>query len=69
MSQGEVYRKIQYLIKHGSKGDPVAMSYIRSKLMLKGIYPERYGPETDDPPEIIIILDKFVQNLLGRRNE
>lgn len=67
MSQGEVYKKIQYLLTHGGKGDHMAMSYIRSKLMLKGIYPERYGPDTDDPPEVIIILDKFIQNLLGRK--
>jgi hypothetical protein len=65
MSKGETHKKIQRLLTEGGKNDPTAISYIRTKLMLKGIYPERYGPDTDDPPQILPILDKFIENLLG----
>ena len=64
MSSGNAYVKIQRLLNEGSKGDPTAMSYIRTKLMLKGIYPEKFGPDTEDPPQVLIILDKFIKNLL-----
>lgn len=65
MSYGETYKKIQRLLKEGGKDDPTAVSYIRTKLMLKGIYPEKFGPDTEDLPQIIVILDKFINNLLG----
>ena len=66
MSQGETHKKIQRLLNGGGKGDQTAVSYIRTKLMLKGIYPERFGPDTEDLPQILSILDKFINNLLGR---
>jgi hypothetical protein len=67
MSKGEIHKKIQHLLTEGGKNDPTAISYIRTKLMLKGIYPERFGPTTEDPPQIISILDKFISNLLGNK--
>ena len=65
MSRGEIHKKIQKLLIEGGKNDPTAMSYIRTKLMLKGIYPEKFGPETEDSPKILDILNKFITNLLG----
>jgi len=65
MTKGETHKKIQLLLTKGGKNDPTAISYIRTKLMLKGIYPEHFGPNTEDPPHTISILDKFINNLLG----
>jgi hypothetical protein len=65
MSRGKTYNKIQRLLKEGGKNDPTTISYIRTKLMLKGIYPDRYGPETEDSEQAMFILDKFINNLLG----
>lgn len=64
MTHGEAYNKIQKLLIEGAKDDPEAVSYIRTKLMLKGIYPDKFGPDSYDPPQVILILDKFISNLL-----
>ena len=65
MSYGEAYKKIQRLFNEGGKDDPSTISYIRTKLMLKGIHPDKFNPDTEDQPQVIAILDKFINNLLG----
>ena len=67
VSYGETYIKIQKLLNDGGKGDPKAISYIKTKLMLKGVYPDKFGPDTLDSPQVITILDKFIDNLLGKQ--
>jgi len=65
MSYGKTYNKIQRLLNEGGKNDPTTISYIRTKLMLYGIHPDKFKPETKDSPKVITILDKFISNLLG----
>jgi hypothetical protein len=65
MSKGQTYTKIQRLLIVGGKNDPTTISFIRTKLVLKGIDPDKYGPDTDDLDHIIVILDKFTRSLIG----
>jgi len=69
---GQVYEKIQKLIAEGGKGDPTAIENIKTKLMLKGINPDKYSPncaDCEDTPEILAIIEQFTVDLLRRRNE
>jgi hypothetical protein len=49
----------------GAKNDPAKVSYIKTKLILKGIDPEKWGPSADDNPDILAILNKLSQTLIG----
>jgi hypothetical protein len=55
-SRGEVRRLILSIIQNRSKGNPLIAKSIRTKLFLKGIDVDRYGPDTPDNP---IVLDKL----------
>jgi len=50
---GQVYEKIQKLIAEGGKGDPTAIENIKTKLMLKGINPDKYSPNCADCEDTI----------------
>jgi hypothetical protein len=64
---GQVYKQIQKLIVEGGKNDPMTISYIRTKLMLKGIDPDKWGPTSEDNQEILVVIERFSQALVGRR--
>ena len=64
---GEVYKQIQNLIAEGGKNDPMTISYIRTKLMLKGIDPDKWGPNSEDSPEVLMVIERFSQALIGRK--
>jgi len=63
---GQVYSKIQYLMHEGGKGNPIKASFIKTKLILKGIDPDKWGPNSNDSPEVIEVLDNLTKTLLGR---
>jgi len=62
---GQVYKQIQRLMQEGGQGNPKKTSYIRTKLILKGIDPDKWGPNSDDSPEIIEKLENLSQTLIG----
>jgi len=62
---GIVYSKIQQLIKEGGKGNPAKTFQIRTKLILKGIDPDKWGPNSEDSPEILEKINQLSQTLLG----
>ena len=66
---GQIYKEIQKLIIEGGKGDPLTVSFIRTKLMLKGIYPDKWGPNSADSPEVLAIIERFTSVLLGRERQ
>ena len=63
---GLVHKEIQKLITEGGKSDPMTISFIRTKLMLKGIDPDKWGPTSEDSPEVLAIIERFSHALLGR---
>jgi hypothetical protein len=64
---GQIHREIQKLITEGGKSDPMTISFIRTKLILKGVDPDKWNATSDDSPEILAIIERFSQALLGRR--
>jgi hypothetical protein len=62
---GEIHRLVQILFNDVAKGNAVTFSYIRTKLLLKGINPDIYGPSTIDPPVLLETLQKFLKSLYG----
>jgi hypothetical protein len=62
---GQIYQQIQKLIIECGQGDPSKISFIRAKLILKGIDPNRWGPDTDDSPEILSKINHISQTLIG----
>jgi len=62
----QVYTQIQKLITEGGKDDPKAISYIRTKLMLKGINPDNWKPDSIDSPKALLIVNNFYHKLIER---
>jgi hypothetical protein len=54
-SKGQTRNLILRIIRDRSKGNPVIAKNIRTKLFLKGIDVDRYGPDTPDNP---VVLDR-----------
>ena len=54
-SRGQTRNLILRIIRERSKGNPIIAKNIRTKLFLKGIDVDRYGPETPDNP---VVLDR-----------
>jgi hypothetical protein len=38
---GQIHKIIQHILTDGAKNDPAKVSYIKTKLILKGIDPEK----------------------------
>jgi hypothetical protein len=57
--RGQIRRLILEIINQRSRGNPLIAKTIRTKLFLKGIDVDRYGPDTPDDP---MVLEK-VKNL------
>jgi hypothetical protein len=54
-SKGQTRTLILRIIQNRSKGNPIIAKNIRTKLFLKGIDVDRYGPDTPDNP---VVLDR-----------
>lgn len=60
---GKIKRLIDKIIAERSKGDEMLARIIRTKLILKGITPEKYSDQSDDDPVIIRKLEKVLQDM------
>lgn len=50
---GKIKKMIDTIISTRAKGDPVLEKTIKTKLVLKGINPDSYGPNSPDDPAVI----------------
>jgi hypothetical protein len=62
-SKGQTRNLILRIIQERSKGNPAIAKNIRTKLFLKGIDVDRYGPETPDNPVVLDRVKKFATNM------
>lgn len=60
---GKIKRLIDKIIAERSKGDEMLARIIRTKLILKGITPEKYSDQSYDDPVIIRKLEKVLQDM------
>ncbi len=59
---GEIRRLIDSIIGHGAKGDSMLQRIIETKIILSGVNPHRYTPQSDDDPKVIAILEKMLEH-------
>jgi len=60
---GKVKRMIDSIIEQRSRGDPVLLKTTKTKLMLKGINPDRFTLKSEDDPKILEKLNKLMKEL------
>jgi len=50
---GTVHQIIQAILEQRGKGNPMLVGTTRTKLILKGLHPDRFGPQTPDDPQAV----------------
>lgn len=60
---GKVKRMIDSIIEQRSRGDPVLLKTTKTKLMLKGINPDKFTLKSEDDPKILEKLNKLMKEL------
>ncbi len=60
---GKIKQVIDMIIAQRAKDNPMLAGVIRTKLMLKGIDPNKFTPQSDDDPAILAKLDAIAKEL------
>ncbi len=60
---GKIRQMIDTIINQRAKDNPMLERVIKTKLILKGINPNRYTMQSDDDPAVIGKLEKMMQDL------
>ncbi len=60
---GKIMQMIDTIIAQRAKDNPMLVGVIKTKLMLKGIDPGKYTPQSDDDPAILAKLEAVVKEL------
>ena len=60
---GKIKQMIDTIITQRSKDNPMLAGVIKTKLMLKGIDPNKFTPQSDDDPAIIAKLEAVIKEL------
>ncbi|HTP64446.1 MAG TPA: hypothetical protein VMJ66_03565 [Geobacteraceae bacterium] len=58
---GKIKVMIDTLVKQRAQGNSVLEGVVKIKLILKGIDPKMYTPESDDDPAIIAKLEDLIK--------
>lgn len=60
---GQIKSMVDRIIMERAKGDPILINTTKTKLMLKGINPDKYNASSPDDPAVIAKLQKLAQEL------
>ncbi len=60
---GTIKRLIDTIIQQRAKGNPAIVSTTRIKLIMKGIYPDKFDQFSADDPAVIEKLQQLAQEL------
>lgn len=60
---GKIKQMIDTIIDQRAKGNQMLVGVIKTKLMLKGIDPNKFSTQSDDDPAIIAKLEAVVKEL------
>ncbi len=60
---GRIKQLIDHIISQRAQNNPMLERVIKTKLILKGINPSKYTPESNDDPAIIEKLEKMMNDL------
>jgi len=50
---GQIKRMIDSILEQRSKGNPIVLSTTKTKLMLKGLNPDRFTMTSPDDPDVV----------------
>jgi len=60
---GKIRQMIDTIISQRTKDNPMLVAVIKTKLMLKGIDPNKFTAQSDDDPAIIAKLEAVIKEL------
>ena len=60
---GKIKQMIDTIISQRAKDNQMLAGVIKTKLMLKGIDPNKFTPQSDDDPAIIMKLEAVIKDL------
>jgi len=60
---GQIKRLIDSIIQQRAKGDPLIAIMTKSKLVLRGVDPDRFNSESEDNPEVLTIVRAIAAEL------
>ena len=60
---GQIHALIERIVSERAKGDPALVSTTKTKLILKGINPDKFGPTSPDDPAVIAKLQTVAAEL------
>ena len=60
---GKIRQMIDAIINQRAKDNPMLERVIKTKLILKGINPNKYNLQSDDDPVVMGKLEKMMQDL------
>ncbi len=58
---GKIRQMIDLILNQRAKDNPMLERVLKTKLMLKGINPKNYTPESQDDPAVILKLERMMQ--------
>jgi hypothetical protein len=58
---GKIKQMIDAIIEQRTRNNPELIGVVRTKLMLKGVDPNRYTEASEDDPRIISILEGIIK--------
>ena len=61
---GKIKQMIDSILDKRSKGNPLLLKTTRTKLILKGINPDKFTFESKDDPVVIEKLEKLMEDLI-----
>lgn len=59
---GKIKLMIDAIVEQRTRNNPELIGVVRTKLMLKGVDPNRYTETSDDDPRILSILDAIIKS-------
>ncbi|NPV01832.1 MAG: hypothetical protein HPY53_10675 [Brevinematales bacterium] len=63
---GQIRKMIDMIVQERAKGNPLIERTTRTKLLLKGINPDKYNAESPDDPVMIEHLKRLAVEITGR---
>lgn len=60
---GQIRRLLDEIIQERSRGDKLIANTTKAKLILKGMDPNKFGPNSEDDPYIIAKVRQIAQEL------
>lgn len=58
---GEIKRRLEKLVEEVAKGNPLIRTTTKTKLIIKGLDPDKFSENTEDDPDVLKRVDEIAQ--------